>query len=29
LSRAYKLVDEEYADIPDIDRAIQELRTKE
>jgi hypothetical protein len=29
LSRAYKLVDEEYADIPDIDRSIQELRTKE
>ena len=29
LSRAYKLVDEEYADIPEIDRAIQELRTKE
>lgn len=29
LSRAYKLVDEEYADIPDIDRAIQELRTKD
>jgi hypothetical protein len=29
LSRAYKLVDEEYTDIPDIDRAIQELRTKE
>jgi hypothetical protein len=26
LSRAYKLIDEEYADIPDIDRAIQELR---
>ena len=29
LSRAYKLFDEEYADIPEIDRAIQELRTKE
>ena len=29
LSRAYKLLDEEYADIPELDRAIQELRTKE
>jgi len=29
LSRAYKLVDEEYADIPNIDRAIQELRSKD
>ena len=29
LSRAYKLVDEEYADIPGIDRAIQNLQTKE
>src|SRR5437764_10885730 len=29
LSRAYKLVDEEYADILDIERAIQELRMKE
>jgi hypothetical protein len=29
LSRAYKLVDEEYADIPGIDRAIQELQAQE
>jgi hypothetical protein len=29
LSRAYKLVDEEYADIPGIDRAIQDLQAKE
>jgi hypothetical protein len=29
LSRAYKLVDEEYAEIPGIDRAIQELQTRE
>lgn len=26
LSRAYKLLDEEYADIPDIERAIRELK---
>jgi hypothetical protein len=29
LSRAYKLADEEYADIPGIDRTIQDLQTKE
>jgi hypothetical protein len=26
MSRAYKLLDEEYADIPDIERAIRELK---